>query len=190
MNHTLTSLLKIKDQKGSFNDRGTRVSIFDFEWGKCLFLSTFLKSISPNFCLYFSFFIDDSYVREDIVQETFIIVWSRHLKVFDSEMALQALFIELFETSVWIIFVMKKIKERYSSEYSKERETSDYLMQAIIDEESRFLIHKAIKSLTPQVQAVIKLHLEGKKNKEIAEEMGISETTVKFHKSVAYRGVE
>lgn len=37
------------------------------------------------------------------------------------------------------------------------------------------------------MQAVIKLHLEGKKNKEIAEEMGISETTVKFHKSVAYR---
>ena len=82
---------------------------------------------------------------------------------------------------------MKKIKERYSNEFSRELETSDYLMQAIIDEESRFLIHKAIQSLTPQVQAVIKLHLEGKKNKEIAEEMGISETTVKFHKSVAYR---
>ena len=129
----------------------------------------------------------DSNAVEDIVQETFIIVWSRHLKVFDSEMALQAFIYRTLRNKCLDYIRHEKIKERYSSEYSKERETSDYLMQAIIDEESRFLIHKAIKSLTPQVQAVIKLHLEGKKNKEIAEEMGISETTVKFHKSVAYR---
>ncbi len=37
------------------------------------------------------------------------------------------------------------------------------------------------------MQAVIKIHFEGQKKKEIAEEMGISETTVKFHKAVAYR---
>ena len=121
------------------------------------------------------------------MQETFIIVWSRHLKMFDSEVALQAFIYRTLRNKCLDYIRHEKIKERYSSEYSKERETSDYLMQAIIDEESRFLIHKAIKSLTPQVQAVIKLHLEGKKNKEIAEEMGISETTVKFHKSVAYR---
>ena len=146
--------------------------------GEVLVFKHFFKEHFPKFFAFTSRFIDDSYVREDIVQETFIIVWSRHLKVFDSEMALQAFIYRTLRNKCLDYIRHEKIKERYSS---------DYLMQAIIDEESRFLIHKAIKSLTPQVQAVIKLHLEGKKNKEIAEEMGISETTVKFHKSVAYR---
>ena len=34
---------------------------------------------------------------------------------------------------------------------------------------------------------VMKLHLEGKKNQEIADEMGITLATVKFHKMVAYK---
>lgn len=155
--------------------------------GEVLVFKHFFKEHFPKFFAFTSRFIDDSYVREDIVQETFIIVWSRHLKMFDSEVALQAFIYRTLRNKCLDYIRHEKIKERYSSEYSKERETSDYLMQAIIDEESRFLIHKAIKSLTPQVQAVIKLHLEGKRNKEIAEEMGISETTVKFHKSVAYK---
>ena len=155
--------------------------------GEVLVFKHFFKEHFPKFFAFTSRFIDDSYVREDIVQETFIIVWSRHLKMFDSEVALQAFIYRTLRNKCLDYIRHEKIKERYSSEYSKERETSDYLMQAIIDEESRFLIHKAIKTLTPQVQIVIKLHLEGKKNKEIAEEMGITETTVKFHKSVAYR---
>ena len=164
-----------------------KITIIRFLNGEVLVFKHFFKEHFPKFFAFTSRFIDDSYVREDIVQETFIIVWSRHLKVFDSEMALQAFIYRTLRNKCLDYIRHEKIKERYSSEYSKERETSDYLMQAIIDEESRFLIHKAIKSLTPQVQAVIKLHLEGKKNKEIAEEMGISETTVKFHKSIAYK---
>ena len=155
--------------------------------GEVLIFKHFFKEHFPHFFAFTSRFIDDSYVREDIVQETFIIVWSRHLKMFDSEISLQAFIYRTLRNKCLDYIRHEKIKERYSNEFSRELETSDYLMQAIIDEESRFLIHKAIQSLTPQVQTVIKLHLEGKKNKEIAEEMGISETTVKFHKSVAYR---
>lgn len=155
--------------------------------GEVLIFKHFFKEHFPKFFAFTSRFIDDSYVREDIVQETFIIVWSRHLKMFDSKISLQAFIYRTLRNKCLDYIRHEKIKERYSNEFSRELETSDYLMQAIIDEESRFLIHKAIQSLTPQVQTVIKLHLEGKKNKEIAEEMRISETTVKFHKSVAYR---
>ena len=155
--------------------------------GEVLIFKHFFKEHFSKFFAFTSRFINDPYVREDIVQETFIVVWSRHLKMFDSEASLQAFIYRTLRNKCLDYIRHEKIKERYSSEFSKELETSDYLMQAIIDEESSFLIHKAIHSLTPQVQAVIKLHLEGKKNKEIAEEMGISETTVKFHKSVAYR---
>ena len=56
--------------------------------GEVLVFKHFFKEHFPKFFAFTSRFIDDSYVREDIVQETFIIVWSRHLKMFDSEVAL------------------------------------------------------------------------------------------------------
>ena len=55
-----------------------------------------------------------------------------------------------------------------------------------MEEETHFVLYEAIRQLTPQCQQVIKLHLEGKSNKEIAEEMQISIVTVKSHKMVAY----
>lgn len=164
-----------------------REEYIKFSDGKVLVFEHFFKENFPKFNAFTSRFIDDPYVREDIVQEAFIVVWSKYLKTFDSEVTLQAFMYRTLRNKSLDYIRHEKIKERYSSEHSGEHETNDYLMQSIIDEESRFLIHKAIKTLTPQVQIVIKLHLEGKKNKEIAEEMGITETTVKFHKSVAYR---
>lgn len=162
-------------------------NIISFLNGKELVFEHFFKENFPKFNAFTSRFIDDPYVREDIVQDTFITLWSRYLSVFDSEVSLQAFMYRTLRNKCLDHIRHEKIKEHYSSERSEEHETSDYLMQSIIDEESRFLIHKAIKTLTPQVRMVIKLHLEGKKNKEIAETMGITEATVKFHKSVAYR---
>ena len=43
--------------------------------GEVLIFKHFFKEHFPKFFAFTSRFIDDSYVREDIVQETFIIVW-------------------------------------------------------------------------------------------------------------------
>ena len=67
--------------------------------GEVLVFKHFFKEYFSKFFAFTSRFIDDAYVREDIVQETFIIVWSRHLKMF-LRCHCRLLFIELFETSV------------------------------------------------------------------------------------------
>ena len=69
----------------------------------------------------------------------------------------------------------------------KELESEEYMFSSVLDEEAHYVLYEAIRCLTPQCQTVIKLHLGGKKNKEIAEEMGISVITVKSHKMMAYR---
>lgn len=155
--------------------------------GEVISFECFFKEYFAKYNAFASRFVKDVFVQEDIVQEAFVAVWSKRLRQFESELLLHSFMYKIIRNKCVDYLRHKKIKERFSSEYSKEQEIEEYSMQAIIDEESRFLIHKAIQALTPQVQAVIKLHLEGKKNKEIAEELGISETTVKFHKSVAYK---
>ena len=129
--------------------------------GEVLIFKHFFKEHFPKFFAFTSRFIDDSYVREDIVQETFIIVWSRHLKMFDSEISLQAFIYRTLRNKCLDYIRHEKIKERYSNEFSRELETSDYLMQAIIDEESRVFFAKALQTIKPQLQTVIKIQLEG-----------------------------
>ena len=57
----------------------------------------------------------------------------------------------------------------------------------MIEEESYRIISQAIDALPPQSARVIKLSLDGKQNKEIAELLGISVNTVK---TLKYRSLE
>lgn len=66
-------------------------------------------------------------------------------------------------------------------------ESESFLVKSVWDEETHHLLYKAIDTLTPQCKEVIRYHLEGKKNQEIAELMDISIVTVKSHKMVAYK---
>lgn len=159
----------------------------EFLNGEVFGFELFFKECFAKYSAFASRFVDDVFIREDIVQEAFIAAWASRSRQFESELVLHSFMYKMIRNKCIDYLRHEKVKERFSSKWSSEQEVEEYSMQAIIDEESHFLIHKAIKALTPQVQAVIKLHLEGKKNKEIAEELGISEATVKFHKSVAYR---
>ena len=78
----------------------------------------------------------------------------------------------------------KQVEDRYVS-YVKttgEETEGDYnLMQEEIYRE----LYMAVRELPEKCQRVFELHLEGKKNDEIAEILGISVLTVKSHKQNA-----
>ena len=121
---------------------------------------SFEKFFKENFSKFYAFtvrFVEDSYICEDLVQETFISVWESGSNQYDSPIMLHAFIYKTIRNKALNYLKHHKIREQYS------------------------------QKLTPQCQTVIKLHLGGKKNKEIAEEMGISVITVKSHKMMAYR---
>lgn len=128
--------------------------------------------------------IDQLDAAEDIVQETFITVWENK-KIYNSYQGLKAYLYELVQNKCTNYLKHKQVEDKYVS-YVKttgEETEGDYnLMQ---EEIYRELYMVAIRELPEKCQKVFELHLEGKKNDEIAEILGISVLTVKSHKQNA-----
>ena len=122
-------------------------------------------------------------LAEDIVQETFITVWENK-KIYNSYQGLKAYLYELVQNKCTNYLKHKQVEDKYVS-YVKttgEETEGDYnLMQEEIYRE----LYMAVRELPEKCQKVFELHLEGKKNDEIAEILGISVLTVKSHKQNA-----
>lgn len=155
--------------------------------GRQIPFEQFFKEGFPKFYAFAGRFITEPFAREDIVQEAFIEVWGRRLNHFKDEPSLQGYIYTFIKNKCIDHIRHHKIKEQFSSRQAQEKSSDDFLLQSIIDEETRSLIHQAVRQLTPQCRQVIQLGLEGKKIKEIAQAMGLSEVTVKFHKASAYK---
>ena len=127
--------------------------------------------------------IDQLDAAEDIVQETFITVWENK-KIYNSYQGLKAYLYELVQNKCTNYLKHKQVEDKYVS-YVKttgEETEGDYnLMQEEIYRE----LYMAVRELPEKCQKVFELHLEGKKNDEIAEILGISVLTVKSHKQNA-----
>ncbi len=155
--------------------------------GTKLSFEQFFKENFPKFYAFTGRFIIEAFTREDIVQEAFIDTWGQRHERFKDELSLHAYMYTSIKNKCIDHIRHNKVKEQFSDYYLQETSSHEFLMDAIIDEESRFLIHQAINRLSPQCREVILHHLAGLKNKEIAEKMNISEATVKFHKASAYK---
>ena len=95
--------------------------------GEVLVFKHFFKEYFSKFFAFTSRFIDDAYVREDIVQETFIIVWSRHLKMFDSEVSLQAFIYRTLRNKCLDYIRHEKIKKifQYQCKNGRNQNSND-----------------------------------------------------------------
>ena len=58
----------------------------------------------------------------------------------------------------------------------------EFFLDAIIEEEVYFLMHKAIKELPAQIQQIYELSLQGKSNEEKSQTLNLSLDSVKSYK--------
>ena len=122
-------------------------------------------------------------VAEDIVQETFITVWESK-KTYNSYQGFKAYLYELVQNKCTNYLKHRAVEDKYVSyvKVTEEEVDGDYdLMQEEIYRE----LYIAIRELPGKCRRVFELHLEGKKNDEIAKILGISVLTVKSHKQNA-----
>lgn len=154
--------------------------------GEVFVFEEFFKEYFSKFYYFAMRFIEDRHACEDIVQDTFISIWEQREGTYDSVLMFQAYVYKTIRNKALNYLKHSRIKEQYSQAYLKELESEEFIMESVLEEETHFTLYEAIRQLTPQCRQVIKLHLEGKSNKEIAEEMQISIITVKSHKMVAF----
>lgn len=141
------------------------------------------KKYYPALCLYSKRYIEDKNVREDIVQDVFVILWDKRTEIAFNDSAL---------------FYLKASVKNACINYLKHRGyeqlyTEDFIIHAsLYDKEGEhvYLLHeleelleKSLQKLPDEYKAVyVKSYLEEKSNIEIAESEGVSTKTIERYK--------
>lgn len=139
--------------------------------GLCVFAARYLKSDEE--C-------------EDVVQDVFVGYWERR-NDFDEICKVKSYLYTAVRNACLNILRHEEVKQHYVGEIEFSSETEECFEDVVIEQETYLLIQNAIKQLPPQMRRVVLYTLDGLKNAQIAEKMGIGEGTVKALKQTAYK---
>lgn len=143
---------------------------------------TYYKSIY----LFVRKYIIDEKQTEDIAQEVFIKIWETKL-YYPNSLAFKSYLYQTAKNCALNSLAHEEVKKRYQEKVLSEQETDDYFHDNYIEQETYRLIFQYIDKLPSRQKEILYLNLEGYKNQEIANKLGITLSTVKSHKATAYK---
>lgn len=121
------------------------------------------------------------FLAEDCVQNAIFNAWKRR-DSFDSIYTLKSFLYTAIKNEIISLYRKRKAQERYSSQLEDEL----CFANSIIDQETQLLLYNAIRCLPDKERQIFELSfIEGLKNLEIAEQLGVSDSTVKKTKAKA-----
>ncbi len=130
-------------------------------------------------------YIPDASEVEDIIQDAFLSLWERR-KDFEHQDTIKSFLYTTARNKCLNHLKHKKVIRKHEAPLIKELESDQFFTDHVIEEEVFSQLHKEIKMLPEASQEIMILSLKGKKIKEIAQQLGISENTVKTQKKLAY----
>lgn len=158
--------------------------IDDIKLGSKTAFRELFEDYYPILCVFASKYIGDEEQCKDIAQEALLTYWQNREN-----------FMELYKVKNYLYTVARnqclnlikrgKVDANYVKEVSRESES--YFEDEILRQETYLLVRKAVNTLPSQMHKIIELAMQGKKNAEIAIELGIAEGTVHALKKTAYK---
>jgi RNA polymerase sigma-70 factor (ECF subfamily) len=144
-------------------------------------------------CAYSRRYVGRKDIAEEIVSETFFNVWKNRKSLTIKSSVKSYLFQAVSNNSLCFLRKMSREKQLEDYFFGTESEnigfveiSDDLPDRNLLMEELSARIEDAVNQLPKQQQTAFRLkRFEGKKNKEIAELMGIAEKTVEMHLSKA-----
>lgn len=137
-----------------------------------------------SLCLFAERFLGDREIAADVVQDTFLKYWDRHAN-FDNYYKIKSFLYVVVRHACLNQLRTKQIKLQVTEEVAIESE--EFFQESVMEEEAYRVFYRAINDLPPQMCSVINYALEGLKNSEIAQRMGVSENAVHAYKKEAYK---
>ncbi|MGX5691047.1 RNA polymerase sigma-70 factor [Arcticibacter tournemirensis] len=149
-----------------------------------------LKSIFDEYydrLIYFSVqLINNREQAQDIVQEAFVKYWDYRENIAYERSAVKNYLYTTVKHLSFNVLRHNKIVDNYAQKQSLTEPADQPVIDAIITSEVLAEIHMAIQSLPENYRIIsLKGFLAGKKNHEIADELGMSVNTVKKQKQRA-----
>lgn len=135
-----------------------------------------------SLCVFASSFVKDDMAAADIVQESFVVFWERQEDLGNNLRNKSFLYLTVRNRCLNHLRDSKKRTVDLS-----HVETDRFFRNTLIEEEALRIFYAAVGELSPQMRQIIDLSLEGLKNAEIAERLGVAESTVHSTKKLAYK---
>lgn len=130
--------------------------------------------------------VDDKEQAKDIVQDSFLKYWQQSGQVADHETAIKNFLYTSVHNAALNVVRHEKVVNAYAQHRNGTEPAESYVVESIISAEVIAEIHAAIESLPEQYRQISRMgYFEGKKNQEIADELGMSVNTVKKQKQKA-----
>ena len=126
------------------------------------------------------------FALKDIVQELFVSVWEKEEK-FMSYASFRVFLYNAVRNTCLNRIKHKKVEEKYAAYRQLHPENPELDDYDIMEEEIYRGLFKTIDELPPRCKEIFLLHLDGKKNEEIAAQLKITLLTVKTQKKKALR---
>lgn len=123
---------------------------------------------------------------ENIVQDVFLMLWEKR-EVLEIQVSLVSYLFSLVKNKCLDYLRHKEIESKYQKEFCAKRYSLELLNQAFSsDEEIEEIVTTAVNKLPLRCREIfIKSRIEGKKNREIADELKISLSTVENQMTIA-----
>ena len=135
-------------------------------------------------CLFAVRFMEDREAAADIVQEAFLKYWDRHAD-FDNYYKIKSFLYVVVRHACLNLLRTKQVKLEITEDIAMD--SDEFFQDQVMEEEAYRVFYRAIEHLPPQMRSVIKYVLEGLKNAEVAQKMGVSENAVHAYKKEAYK---
>lgn len=125
---------------------------------------------------------------EDIVQDAFVRYWNQRAEVSEDPAAVKSYLYTSVRNACLNVVRHREVALRYATAQQEETPAEQTILEHLLEAETMAMVHKAMSLLPPVCRQIAQMsHLEGKKNEEIASELGISVNSVKTHKQRAIR---
>ncbi len=162
--------------------------LYDFRKGKITAYEKLFKLFYPKIFKYAHHFLGDPFEAEDLVQEVFIQVWDRR-KTFINEKQFASYLFSMVRNKCLNILKRKVIEEKYLATQARLKSEELYLISFGVDDDFVSMeeklcrvIEDVMSEMPERCREAFRLKwTQGKKNREIAEIMGISTTMVDKH---------
>lgn len=146
-----------------------------------VFIRILFEQYFQSLVVFATRYITDIDTCQDVVQDVFVYLVESKQK-FNSKDHLLAYVYQMVKNRCLKQLRHEDVKEQYSTFYKENQAFEDSLYNNIIEEEVFKKLVVEINLLPNYYKSVYLLVLEGKKNQEIAEELGLSIETVKSYK--------
>ena len=136
-------------------------------------------------CVFAVSYIDDKVLAADITQDVFFKLWERRSEFTD------LLNIKAYLYTAVHNRALNELNHRETVRFHSEKlnifTVDEIFHERVIEEETYRIMLEEIDRLPHQMREIMLRALEGKKNKEIADELNISPETVHSLKKIAYK---